>query len=226
MIDVLVRFAAPVEDRPAELPEPRLARADPPRRGRGVPLAPPAPGAPVARPAPRVGPRPRRSRPLRHAQRRRPRRRCAGRVPHHRLRLAQGGTLMKPLRTFRLEEYLGEWEFKVRHHLTASDAQSMTIEELLALGTDGRPRGPHEASALVHRDLGHAGAARGGRRHLRARRRRSRAGVRGRRRRPLLGDAGAGRPRGPRGRHRAVLPGHGDGDRGDRRGRQRAGAAP
>ena len=42
---------------------------------------------------------------------------------------------MKPLRTFRLEEYLGEWEFKVRHHLTASDAQSLTIEELLALGT-------------------------------------------------------------------------------------------
>ena len=43
---------------------------------------------------------------------------------------------MKPLRTFRLEEYMGEWEFKVRHHLTASDAQSMTIEELLALGTE------------------------------------------------------------------------------------------
>ena len=43
---------------------------------------------------------------------------------------------MKPLRTFRLEEYLGEWEFKARHHLTASDAQSMTVEELLALGTD------------------------------------------------------------------------------------------
>jgi aspartate/methionine/tyrosine aminotransferase len=43
---------------------------------------------------------------------------------------------MKPLRTFRLEEYLGEWEFKVRYHLTASDAQSLTIEELLALGTE------------------------------------------------------------------------------------------
>ena len=43
---------------------------------------------------------------------------------------------MKPLRTFRLEEYLGEWEFKVRYHLTASDAESITIEELLALGTD------------------------------------------------------------------------------------------
>ena len=43
---------------------------------------------------------------------------------------------MKPLRTFRLEEYLGKWEFSARYYLTASDAQSMTIEELLALGGD------------------------------------------------------------------------------------------
>ncbi len=48
---------------------------------------------------------------------------------------------MKSLRTFRLEEYLGEWEFKVRYHLTASDAQSMTIEELLALGTEADREG-------------------------------------------------------------------------------------
>ncbi len=43
---------------------------------------------------------------------------------------------MKPLRTFRLEEYLGKWEFKVRYHLTASDAQSITVEELLAMGSE------------------------------------------------------------------------------------------
>ncbi len=48
---------------------------------------------------------------------------------------------MKPLRTFRLEEYLGKWEFKVRYHLTASDAQTMTIAELLALGTDADREG-------------------------------------------------------------------------------------
>lgn len=48
---------------------------------------------------------------------------------------------MNPLRTFRLEEYLGEWEFKARHHLTASDAESMTIQELLALGTDADSAG-------------------------------------------------------------------------------------
>jgi aspartate/methionine/tyrosine aminotransferase len=43
---------------------------------------------------------------------------------------------MKPLRTFRLEEYLGEWEFSARHYLTASDAQSVTLEELLAMGSE------------------------------------------------------------------------------------------
>jgi aspartate/methionine/tyrosine aminotransferase len=48
---------------------------------------------------------------------------------------------MKQMRTFRLEEFMGEWEFKVRHHLTASDAQSITVEELLALGTDADREG-------------------------------------------------------------------------------------
>ena len=43
---------------------------------------------------------------------------------------------MKPLRTFRLEEYLGEWEFNARHYLTASDAESITLAELLAMGTE------------------------------------------------------------------------------------------
>ncbi len=48
---------------------------------------------------------------------------------------------MKPLRTFRLEEYLGEWEFSARHYLTASDAQTVTLEELLAMGTDADREG-------------------------------------------------------------------------------------
>ena len=51
---------------------------------------------------------------------------------------------MKPLRTFRLEEYMGEWEFKVRYHLTASDAQSMSIAELLALGTEAEQAADRE----------------------------------------------------------------------------------
>lgn len=37
---------------------------------------------------------------------------------------------------FRLESYFGVWEFKARHHLTASDAQSMTQTELLELAND------------------------------------------------------------------------------------------
>jgi len=36
---------------------------------------------------------------------------------------------------FRLEVYLGRWEFAARYHLTASDPQTLTIRELLALGS-------------------------------------------------------------------------------------------
>ncbi len=37
---------------------------------------------------------------------------------------------------FELETYFSRWEFNAEHHLTASDAQSMSLSELLALGTD------------------------------------------------------------------------------------------
>lgn len=37
---------------------------------------------------------------------------------------------------FRLETYFSRWEFAAEHHLTASDAESMTIADLLAMGTD------------------------------------------------------------------------------------------
>lgn len=36
---------------------------------------------------------------------------------------------------FALETYFSKWEFTARHHLTASDAESMTVSELLSLGT-------------------------------------------------------------------------------------------
>jgi aspartate/methionine/tyrosine aminotransferase len=40
---------------------------------------------------------------------------------------------------FRLEVFLGQWEFAARHHLTASDAETLTIGELLDLaGEDAR----------------------------------------------------------------------------------------
>ena len=43
---------------------------------------------------------------------------------------------MDRLPDFGLEVFFSRWEFAARHVLTASDAQSMTLGELLALGTD------------------------------------------------------------------------------------------
>src|SRR6201991_2264604 len=40
---------------------------------------------------------------------------------------------MTALPDFRLEAYFSRWEFAARYHLTASDAQSMSLAELLAL---------------------------------------------------------------------------------------------
>ncbi|GAA3389381.1 aminotransferase class I/II-fold pyridoxal phosphate-dependent enzyme [Cryptosporangium minutisporangium] len=37
---------------------------------------------------------------------------------------------------FKLEAHFSRWEFAARYHLTASDAQTLTVGELLALGTD------------------------------------------------------------------------------------------
>ena len=43
---------------------------------------------------------------------------------------------MHPLPDFQLEIFFSRWEFAAKHVLTASDAQSMSLGELLALGTD------------------------------------------------------------------------------------------
>ena len=40
---------------------------------------------------------------------------------------------MSRLPDFRLETYFSRWEFSARHHLTASDAETMTLPELLEL---------------------------------------------------------------------------------------------
>lgn len=50
---------------------------------------------------------------------------------------------------FRLETFFSRWEFAARHHLTASDAQTMTIAELLALGTE------HDREAFAALPLGY-----------------------------------------------------------------------
>ena len=43
---------------------------------------------------------------------------------------------MTLLPDFRLETHFSKWEFKAKHHLTASDAQSISLPELLAMATD------------------------------------------------------------------------------------------
>jgi aspartate/methionine/tyrosine aminotransferase len=48
---------------------------------------------------------------------------------------------MPTLPDFRLETYFAKWEFNARYHLTASDAQTQTLSDLLALADDdGRAR--------------------------------------------------------------------------------------
>jgi len=42
---------------------------------------------------------------------------------------------MTTLPDFRLETHFSKWEFKATHHMTASDAESMRLDELLALAT-------------------------------------------------------------------------------------------
>ncbi|MBL8298664.1 MAG: pyridoxal phosphate-dependent aminotransferase [Rhodanobacteraceae bacterium] len=43
---------------------------------------------------------------------------------------------MSVLPDFRLESYFSRWEFNARHHMTASDAQTVQLTELLALAGD------------------------------------------------------------------------------------------
>jgi hypothetical protein len=40
---------------------------------------------------------------------------------------------------FRLETHFSKWEFEARYHMTASDAESMSMRELLAMATPERP---------------------------------------------------------------------------------------
>ena len=52
-----------------------------------------------------------------------------------------------PLRDFALEVHFSKWEFNARHHLTASDMESLSLRDLLALGTDA-DREAFEATSL------------------------------------------------------------------------------
>jgi aspartate/methionine/tyrosine aminotransferase len=59
-------------------------------------------------------------------------------------------SISSDLPEFRLEVYLGRWEFSARYHLTASDAQTVTIGELLTLATDEQ-RESFECLPLTYR---------------------------------------------------------------------------
>ncbi len=54
-----------------------------------------------------------------------------------------------PARDFELEVFFAKWEFAARYHLTASDAQSMSLAELLALA------GPEDRAAFDELWLGY-----------------------------------------------------------------------
>ncbi|MGE8143771.1 aminotransferase class I/II-fold pyridoxal phosphate-dependent enzyme [Pseudomonas frederiksbergensis] len=54
---------------------------------------------------------------------------------------------MATLPDFRLETYFSKWEFSARYHMTASDAQSMSIKDLLALA-DSADREAFETLSL------------------------------------------------------------------------------
>jgi len=56
---------------------------------------------------------------------------------------------MSALPDFRLETYFSRWEFTARHHMTASDAQSMTLRDLLARAS------PEDAEAFDRLWLGY-----------------------------------------------------------------------
>ncbi|REG85628.1 aminotransferase class I/II-fold pyridoxal phosphate-dependent enzyme [Marinomonas pollencensis] len=45
-------------------------------------------------------------------------------------------TTSKPMRNFELEVYFSKWEFSAKHHMTASDLESMTLNTLLAMATE------------------------------------------------------------------------------------------
>lgn len=45
-------------------------------------------------------------------------------------------TQARPMRDFELEVFFSKWEFKARHHMTASDIESMAIPDLLAMASD------------------------------------------------------------------------------------------
>ena len=56
---------------------------------------------------------------------------------------------MPTLPDFRLETHFSKWEFKATHHMTASDAESISMRDLLAMAS------PEEREAFENLWLGY-----------------------------------------------------------------------
>lgn len=54
------------------------------------------------------------------------------------------------LPSFRLESYFAQWEFRARHHLTAADVETMSLSDLLSLGSDD------DRESFLRLELGYA----------------------------------------------------------------------
>ncbi|WP_417454584.1 aminotransferase class I/II-fold pyridoxal phosphate-dependent enzyme [Kiloniella sp.] len=59
------------------------------------------------------------------------------------------------MRNFSLETFFSDWEFKARYHMTASDIQSMTINELLAMASEEDREKFYDLSLSYTETFGH-----------------------------------------------------------------------
>ena len=48
---------------------------------------------------------------------------------------------MQTLPEFKLETHFSKWEFKAKYHMTASDAESMSLSDLLSMATNEEREG-------------------------------------------------------------------------------------
>ena len=75
--------------------------------------------------------------------------------------------MRKRMRDFALEMYLAKWEFTAKYNLTGSDAQSVTLGELLALASAEDREAFDKLSLAYTQTFGSAALARGDRQNLR-----------------------------------------------------------
>jgi hypothetical protein len=137
----------------------------------------------------------------------------------------------KPMRDFALEVYFSKWEFVAKYNMTGSDAENMSLGELLALASDEDRQAFSTPQSGLHGDMGRSGAARGDRPDLRQRQCARCAVFCGCRRGHIYRDESATRRRRPRDRRHSELSGGGEhtderlrGDRRPARPRERMGA--